>query len=219
MDVKVNQEDVRSGRYGQTVLQCRFGPLFAFMIMAFGLILTCLMTDALSFNIVLSSQKELLFKCMFAGMLLFGVLILYAGVRQLLNPSVLFEVTEMGMVNYYQGAAVSKEGDFIPWDEIIDISYEKIQMSRNRLRENTEIDVSSISTFNADRHAVLFDAFSGTPSGEAAVHSLQRRQSQIWHMTSVPKLTRSHKQPACGLQIYEPTSWQVFMLAWYTLMS
>ena len=175
MDNKVNQEDVRSGRYGQTVLQCRFKPLFAFMIMAIGLIFTCLMTDSLFFNIVLSSQKELLHKYMFVGMLFFGILILYGGVRQLLNPSVLFEVTEMGMVNYCQDKAVSKEGVFIPWDEIIDISYEKIQLPHNRysyavvvkLRENTEIDVSSISTFKADRHAILFDAFSGSPSRES----------------------------------------------------
>ncbi len=72
MDNKVNQEDVRSGRYGQTVLQCRFKPLFAFMIMAIGLIFTCLMTDSLFFNIVLSSQKELLHKYMFVGMFFLG---------------------------------------------------------------------------------------------------------------------------------------------------
>lgn len=180
------------GEFGTVLLRCHWRRVFSVLMVAIGLAIT------LAFSHVVSVERSRGLKSLAALVILLGLLSTVIGVRNIINPPVLFEVTSRGVLMRMEGGAVFLSPPFfIPWERVGSMKYvvrkETDAVGDRRTSEFIALKVSVDGTWSPVGHlkrnyekstgCVLLDALTGTPHGQELFRQVEEIRAEHSHVS------------------------------------
>lgn len=107
------------GEFGTVLLRCRWRRFFSAVQIIVGGAVTVV------FFAVLLGEKSRIFQSLIGAVVLMSVAAFVIGVRNFVNPFVIFEATSRGVLMYMEGGGVRlAQPFFIPWERVESMEYQ-----------------------------------------------------------------------------------------------
>ena len=159
---------------------CRVRPGVALLFLIVGATFLAITTDGLFLHWLLPPKRGIVFHVLFGGIGLISLAAVLLAVYMLLNPGILFAVTDRGIVLYDQG----RPAGFVPWSNVESLEFVRrpVRVSNEpgfwffiavHVRPSDEWSPDTLPGYIADEGVVLLDAGAGTPSGRRLLEMLE----------------------------------------------
>ncbi|RMG34565.1 MAG: hypothetical protein D6725_14050 [Planctomycetota bacterium] len=166
--------------HGRVRFACRVRPGVALLFLIVGATFLAITTDALFLHWLLPPKRGIVFYVLFGGIGLISLAAVLLAVYMLLNPGILFAVTDRGIVLYDQG----RPAGFVPWSNVDSLEFVRrpVRVSNEpglwffiavHVRTSDEWSPDTLPGYIADEGIVLLDAGAGTPSGRRLLEMLE----------------------------------------------
>jgi hypothetical protein len=170
------------GEFRTVLLECRWRRGFSVLQIAVGIGVT------IAFSYVLFAEESWGLKLLAAVVVFFGLIAVAVGIRNVINPFLLFAATSRGISMYMEGGGVRlAEPFFIPWERVESMNYEVRKAIDARGRRFTSktiaLKVKEDETwmpaerlkrnYKKSTSYIHLDAGTGTPSSQELLRRLE----------------------------------------------
>jgi hypothetical protein len=166
--------------FGTVLLQCRWRRVFSIMIVAVSLVVM------LGFSYVFVNESSLILKLLVALVILLGLVGIINGVRNAINPQVLFEVTSRGILMFVEGNISISPPFFIPWERVESMKYEVLSVTQGNQGYKIKVIGLNVRTdktwspagrlnwnYKQSTDYIYLDANTGSPHGTDLFHQVK----------------------------------------------
>lgn len=113
----MNQQN--TGEFGTVIFQSRWRRGFSVLQIVIGFAVT------IAFFYVLLDEESWFLKSLVAAIVLLGLFAVVHGIRNVINPAVLFAVTNRGVLMFMEGGGVRLASPFfVPWERVESMEYQ-----------------------------------------------------------------------------------------------
>ncbi len=157
-------------------------PVVAIAVLVVGAGLLLIALDGLFFKLVLPEDLLIVFEVALWVLLVVSVVTSIVGVKQLIRPARIFEVTGDGIVQYMRAGIALERGQLIPWERMESMVLTDAIGYHGKRSRIIVIAIKVISDedwprerlYNFDQASgrVFLDAFSGKPAGKPLLEQL-----------------------------------------------
>jgi hypothetical protein len=172
-------------------------PVVAIAALVVGAGLLLISLDGLFFKLVLPDDLHLVFEVVLWILFVISVVTTIVGIKQLIRPARMFEVTSDGVVQYMRAGIALERGQLIPWErmesmELTEASGYHGKRSRIiviAIKVMCDEDWPRERLYNFDQASgrVFLDAFSGKPAGKPLLQELVKLRAE--NQTAVAEAT------------------------------
>jgi hypothetical protein len=158
-------------------------PVVAVATLSAGLFLLLVSADGLFFKTVFPGELHIVFTVLLWILFVIAVITSIVGLKQIIRPALMFEVTDKGIVQRMRAGIAMDAGQLIPWNRIESMNLNehagyhgrrsRIIVVDVKLRMDDEWPKERLYNFEETRGSVLLDAFSGKPAGETLLRQLE----------------------------------------------
>lgn len=159
-------------------------PVVATTVLCVGALLLLIALDGLFINAVIPAGLHVALKVLLWILLVVSLVTTIVGIKQMVRPACIFEVTEDGIVQYMRAGVALEKGQLIPWDRVdgMELSESVGYHGRSsrmivvavKVRSDEEWPKERLYNYDEARGCVLLDAFSGKPAGKPLLDRLAR---------------------------------------------
>lgn len=181
----MNQQN--NSEFGTVIFQSRWRRGFSVLQIAVGI------GVAVGFSYVLLNEDSWFLKSLIAVVVLLALIAVVFGIRNLINPSVLFAVTNRGVLMFMEGGGVRLASPFfVPWERVESMEYQERKgadaSGDNFTSKTVALKVRTDEAWtpadylsrNYEKSAgcVHLDASTGTVRGEELLAQLQKIKAE-----------------------------------------
>lgn len=165
-----------------TLLTVCVRPVVAIAVLLVGAGLLLIALDGLFFKLVLPDDLHLVFEIVLWVLFVISVVTVIVGVKQLIRPARMFEVTSDGVVQYMRAGIALERGQLVPWERMESMELTEASGYHGKRSRIIVVAIKVISDedwprerlYNFDQASgrVFLDAFSGKPAGKPLLEQL-----------------------------------------------
>ncbi len=164
------------------LLTVRVRPVVAMTVLIIGVVLLLIALDGLFLKLVFPQQLHVVFNVILWILLVISAVTTIVGLKQLIRPARIFEVTGDGVVQYMRAGVALERGQLIPWDRMESMELTEASGYHGRrsriiviaVKVRTDDNWPKERLYNYDEVTgrVMLDAFSGKPAGKPLLEKL-----------------------------------------------
>ncbi|MDQ6785320.1 MAG: hypothetical protein M3033_00675 [Acidobacteriota bacterium] len=186
-----NTSNKSADGFGTVLLQCRWRRVLSIVIVVGSVAIT------FSFSYVFFNETSWTLKLLVAVVILLGLVGIMNGIRNIINPQLLFEVTSRGILMYVEGNISLSPPFFIPWERVESMKYEvrttfdvghrhTIKVVALKVRTDETWSPVGCLKWNYEQLTgyIYLDAFTGAPHDTDLFHQVEKIKAQYSPMTS-----------------------------------
>lgn len=163
-------------------------PVVALATLSAGLLLVLISADGLFFKTIFAVELHIVFTGLLWILFIIGLITTIVGIKQIIRPVLMFEVTESGIVQRMRAGIAVETGQLIPWDRIESMRLDehagyhgrrsRIIVIAVKLRMDDEWPKERLYNFDDAQGSVMLDAFSGRPAGQRLLRRLEEARAR-----------------------------------------
>jgi len=163
-------------------------PVVAAAVLAVGIVLLLISAEGLFFHFLVPADLHVAVRVILWILFVVAVVTTIVGVKQMVRPVRIFEVTKDGVVQYMRAGIALEDGQLIPWERVESMDLRetsgyhgrrsRIIVVAARLRVDEEWPKERLYNFDEAERCVYLDAFSGNPAGKPLLNKLVEAKSR-----------------------------------------
>jgi len=164
-------------------------PVVAATVLAVGIVLLLVSAEGLFIHVLVPADLHIAVRVVLWILFVVAVITTIVGLKQMVRPVRIFEVTERGVVQYMRAGIALEAGQLLPWERIESMELtektgyhgrrSRIIVVAVRLRVDDEWPKERLYNFDEAEHSVYLDAFSGNPAGKPLLEKLAEAKSSF----------------------------------------
>jgi hypothetical protein len=164
-------------------------PVVAATVLAVGIVLLLISAEGLFFHALVPADLHVAVRVILWILFVVAVITTIVGLKQIVRPVRIFEVTRNGILQYMRAGIALEDGQLIPWDRVESMElaeksgyhgrHSRIIVVAARLRVDDEWPKQRLYNFDEAEHSVYLDAFSGDPAGKPLLDKLVEAKTRF----------------------------------------